>query len=228
MSGSEEYLSFLARRNSQTERTPMKESTIQILLAEYDRLKGMEQFWQERHEHTLQFYLTVITAGGGAILFLIEKQVAPSLLVDIVGLILGMVLLIGEIAFLRMMGLDIRSIQNARGYLLIRDKFLSEDPELANAFLKGLAQNPDRHHSVWSLIGRAFTSSQHKTTIVFMNCLVSAGIVDVTMGVWTIWTSLAVGIVVAILVGLLHVVYASWRYKRAARAWSRDETGAWV
>jgi hypothetical protein len=209
----------------------MKEPSIQILLAEYDRLKEMEQFWLERCEHTLQLHLTVITAAGGALLFLIEKQAAISSLANSVCLLLGTVLLIGEIAFLRLMGLDIRAIQNARGYLLIRDKFLSEDPGLANAFLKGIAHDASRYRSsssIRAVIGRAFTASQQKTTVVFLNCLVFAGVAVVKIGVKTIWTSLAVGIVVAILMGLLHVVYASWRYKKAARLLSTDETGFWV
>jgi hypothetical protein len=129
------------------------------------------------------------------------------------------------------MGVDIALTENAKAYLLIRDKFLRADSQLGDVFLKGLVQDSKRYRS-WASIGgiitRAFTVSQQKTTVVFLNCLVSASIAIVAVWPQTIWIGLAVGIVVAAVVGFLHVVYASWRYNKAAKILSTGEIQFWI
>jgi hypothetical protein len=209
----------------------MQEISAEILLAEYDRLKELEQFRLENYERALQFYLTVITAAAGVLVLLLERQAASSSLPLNIGLLLGLVLVMGEITFLRLMGIDIALTENAKAYLLIRDKFLRADSELGDVFLKGLVQDSKRYRS-WASIGgiitRAFTVSQQKTTVVFLNCLVSASIAIVAVWPQTIWIGLAVGIVVTAVVGFLHAVYASWRYNQAAKLLSTGEIRFWI
>ena len=81
----------------------MQETSIQILLAEYDRLKTLELFWLESLERALQLYLTAITAAGGILLLLLSPQTAPSSSSISASLLFGIVLLVGEVTFLRLM-----------------------------------------------------------------------------------------------------------------------------
>lgn len=209
----------------------MQKISAEFLLAEYDRLKELEQFRLENYERALQLYLTVITAVVGVLVLLLERQVVSSSLFLNVGLLLGLVLVMGEITFLRLIGIDIASTEGAKAYLLIREKFLRADSELEGVFLKGLVQDSKRYRS-WASIGgiitRALTVSQQKTTVVFLNCLISASIAVVVVWPQTIWIDLAVGIVVTAVVGFLHIVYASWRYNKAAKLLSTGETRFWI
>ena len=212
-------------------RNPMHEISAKILLAEYDRLNELEQFRLGNYERALQLYLTVITAAVGVLVLLLERQATSSSLPLNVGLLLALVLVMGEIAFLRLMRIYISLAEIAKGYLLIRDKFLRVDSELGDGFLKGLVQDSKRYRS-WASVGgiitRALTVSQQKTTVVFLNCLVSASISVVVVWPQTIWIGLAVGILAAAVVGLLHVVYASWRYNKAAKLLSTGEIQFWI
>ena len=209
----------------------MQETSIQILLAEYDRLKTLELFWLESLERALQLYLTAITAAGGILLLLLSPQTAPSSSSISASLLFGIVLLVGEVTFLRLMGIDLRLTENAKGYLLIRDRFGLIDPELASVFLKGMVQDKKRY-SAWSSISgiiiRTLTISQQKTTVVFLNCLVSAGLAVTIIWPSTLLGGLIVVVFVATLIGLLHIAYASWRYKRSVKSLSTNAITYWI
>ncbi len=198
----------------------MDELTVQILLAEYDRLKGVEQFIWESYERSVQLYLAVITAAVGAFLFLAETQMPLSSLRLSLGLLLGATLLIGEVTYLKMLGVDLYMVANGKAFELIQDKFIQANPELVNAFLKDFLDNAEKFNS-WSsirgIINRAFTVSGEKTIVVLLNCLVSSGVVIIIIWPGKAWAAFAIGIVITALAGFMHTIYASWRYKREAK-----------
>lgn len=197
----------------------MKESSVNILIAEYDRLKELEKLRLENYERGLQLYVAVITAGIGILLFILEGKMPLSPPPLSVLCLLLFILFIGETSFLRMVGADIAIAENARAFLCIRKEFIKADSEIRDAFLKGLAQNKKRYSSWSSVLGvitRALSVSQQKTAVVLLNCLVSAIGVIILVSPKTIWLAVIIGIGVAILAGLLHALYASWRYRRQA------------
>jgi hypothetical protein len=209
----------------------MKESTVRILLAEYDRLKALEQARIKSFDYATQLYLTVISAGAGILILLLDRQAISGSLPLYLVLLFGFVLLVGEITFLRLIGIDISLTESAEAYLLIRNKFIKADSNLADAFLKGLRADKEKYLS-WSsfrgIIRRVVTVSQQKTMVVSLNCVVFSGLAIVVVWPQSVWNALAVGVSLAILAGALHVIYASWRYKYAQNRLSRGETSFWI
>jgi len=165
----------------------VREHSVQILLAEYDRLTGLELSWKGDYGRALQTYLTVISVASGALLFLLggwlgggpgdpsghDAQIVACVL-------LGLVVAIGEITYLRLMGLDRRMAETAMGLRLIRDRFREVGPELEGVFLRGVVQDQERYKrwsSIRGIVDRALTVSQAKTTVVSFNCIAWAVLV---------------------------------------------------
>lgn len=208
----------------------MKDTSMQFLLAEYEHQRALEQARIENYERILQLYLTLLTASTGFLILMLERQ-ATSSLVPAMSLLLGFILLLGEVGFLRLIGIDIALADGARAFLLIRDRFVREDSELVGCFLKGIAQDQKRYRS-WSSVGgviaRAFTVTQQKTMVVVINCIVTALLVVILIKPSSTWLDLAVGVITAVVTSFLHAIYASWRYRSAAKQLFAGETIYWV
>lgn len=209
----------------------LKEATIALLLAEYDRQKNLEQFRLSNYESALQFYLTIISTGLGVLIFLLEGQESYSSLHLKLIVLLVSVLIMGEITFLRLMGLDIALGEHAKAYIMLRKKFMQSDPELKKVFLKGLVHNEKKYRS-WSsfpgIILRVFTRSQHKTTVVLINCLIAGILGTMLLHAQANLVTILSFLLGVTLLGCLHVIYSSWRYKLASKLLANDEIEFWV
>jgi hypothetical protein len=209
----------------------MEETSTQILLAEYDRLTRLEVLHIERCGRVLQLYLTVITAVAGVFLVLFENQVPLGTLRISAGLALGGSLLLGEITFLRLLTEDIAIVYLLKRYRLIQEKFIQIDSKLSDAFPERLAQNTKRMRfwsSLRGVVGRGFATTGHKTTTVFLNCLASASVSLVVVWPSTVWIALSVAGGTGVLIGMLHVVYASLRYRVLSKHLAEDMGAWWV
>jgi hypothetical protein len=216
---------------SQGEVVVMKETSKELLLAEYNRLATLEQNRIEMYQHSQQFYLTVITAAAGLVLFLLGSSLTASTLQSSVVLVLGTVLLLGEVTYFRLIRVDVELLGFSKRLQLIRDEFINEDTGLVDAFPEILVQSTDYFRS-WSsirgIIGRALSVSGAKTTVVLLNCIASVAIVIIIVWPRTFWLGLAVGAGIATLVASLHTIHASWRYKIASKQLSKGVIFWWM
>ncbi len=209
----------------------MKESSIQILLAEYDRLKGMEQYWLNLYQRGIQLYLTIATAAVGLFLLIAEGQSSLMPLRSQVGLILGTVLIIGEIIFLWLLRVDVGLLTTAKAYQKIRDQFQGEDNELSDAFPKSIIHESSRYRhwsSIRGIMERVFTVSQYKTMVVVLNSLAYVALLLIIIWPRSVWGNVGIGIVTILISGFLHVVYSSRRYKREDTIISKGNTTFWI
>lgn len=209
----------------------MKDTSVQILLSEYDRLKSLEQFWLENYERTLQIYLTVITVATGGLIFLLGSPSTPSALRMNVVLLLSTVLLVGEISYLRLMGMEIILAEKAKALQLIRGKFMQQDTELEMAFPKGLLHDTKRYRSWSSVRGiatRALIVSGAKTIVVLLNSLVSTVITVVIVWPQTLWLGIVVGLGAALLTAILHSIHAAWMYRITSKNMFMGNVGNWI
>lgn len=183
----------------------------------------------ESYGRALQLYLTVITAAVGAVFLLMQGQAQlPRFGILLLG---SVVLLIGEVTYLRIIGLDISLMEAARAHQLLRERFVQIEPDLAQVFLRGLVYDEKRYErwsSIRGVLRRALTVSQEKTVVVSLNCLVFASLVWVGFSFKTIWVGLGVALLTSLFVGLLHACYASWRYRGAQAAISMGKVGHWI
>jgi hypothetical protein len=81
----------------------MKEASKELLLAEYDRLKTVEQYRLGIYDHSLQFYLTVITAAVGALLFIMGSYSMVGYSRAIIIILLTTVSFLGVVTHLRLL-----------------------------------------------------------------------------------------------------------------------------
>jgi hypothetical protein len=209
----------------------MKDSSEELLLAEYDRLKTLQQNRLETSEHSVQFYLTVITAGTGAFLFLLGNYPTASASQPIIIILLGAILLLGVVTYSRLVGLDIELLEISKRFRLIRDGFFKEDSELTVAFPQAFPESAERFRS-WSsiggIIGRAISASAYKTTVTLLNCVIAVAVVIIVVRPSTFDYGLVIGTSAALLVGFPHAVYASWRYKSASKQLGKGVVSWWM
>ena len=209
----------------------MKETSKELLLAEYDRLKTLEQNRMEIYEHSQQFYLTSITAATGIVIYLLGSNPLPSSLQFRILPVLGLLLLLGEVTYLRLVGEDIELLEISKRYQLIRDKFIKEDAGLADSFPKILVQSVERFHS-WSsfrgIMGRAVSVSGVKTTVVVLNCVMAVAILIIILLPRTLWLAFVAGVSITIFMALAHVFYAAWRYKNVSKQLSKGVISWWM
>jgi hypothetical protein len=193
----------------------MQQDTIQILLAEYDRLKTIEALIHEGYEHAVQMYVAIITAAIGVLIILLQRSDPNSLSLSLT-LLLGGVFLIGEFTFLHLLGLDTLGNDARTRMAAIRAKFIQSDTTLMEEYQTGQAQRKKERanwSSVRGIFRRAFILAQYKTMIVFVNSLVGTALVIYYSEPSTIWIGLIEGVLLMAVLGSLHAVYASWRYR---------------
>jgi len=103
---------------------------------------------------------------------------------------------------------------------------------LESFFLKGLIQSKRKLESFYSFKGivfRAFTKTQQKTIVVLMNSTVFTTII--LKFIWnyiTLWLILIIGVVLFIMVGALHGIYTSFRYKVSEKEINLGEISYWL
>jgi hypothetical protein len=209
----------------------MKEASKELLLAEYDRLKTVEQYRLGIYDHSLQFYLTVITAAVGALLFIMGSYSMVGYSRAIIIILLTTVSFLGVVTHLRLVNEDIKVLQLSRRYQLIRDAFIKEDSALVNAFPKMLIQSPEEIRS-WSsirgIIRRALSTTSVKTIVVLLNCVIAVVIGIIILLPVTFWAGLVISIIIATPVAFGHAAYASWRYQDISKQPSKDVFGLWM
>lgn len=209
----------------------MKDSSVHLLLSEYDRLKGIEVHRFENYERSLQLYLTVITVAMGFVLLVLEGKVADISQNFSISLAIAFVLFVGEINFLRAVSTDIGLMEIKEAYNLIRKEFTVADPNLKNAFLSGVTQDVNRQRSWLSIKGiiiRSLTVSQQKTVIVLINSIFASSLSIIFFAPTTIPLAIIEFLAIFMIVGILHAIYASWRYRVSAALLSSGEISHWI
>lgn len=199
----------------------MKESSIKILLAEFHRINTAENSWRQTPERSIQFYLAVITLAAGGVLFFFDKADSSEIDQLLLGVLLSVVALLGEITFLKLVGFDFGKIGYTLRYQMIWDEFIKLDPQLAEINPNTVIMDSEKFQA-WSslrgIIRRAIYFSGDKTTVVILNSLVIVGLVINFIRPGSPWVALFAGIFTLALVVGIHIIYTSWRYKQGYEA----------
>lgn len=213
-------ISQRARDVKETNLRRMKDSTLQIILTEYTRLTEIDKTVTERYGKVFQHYLTIFTAAVGASFLLLENQeslIYPRLST---GLVLGALILFGEMTYLHLLAIDVTRRGIYRRYELIEAKLARTDDEVHDLFsqrINPLTERLAKSISMRGILQRAIHVSGAKTMVVVLISGLWA-----SLGILLIWpTSILVAVIVAVaLVGLfasLHAGHASWRYRAIQR-----------
>lgn len=197
----------------------MKEGTINILVSEYQRLTTLEEIRMNYYEKALQLYLTIITATVGAIILLFEKKTDFNMPNDWYLLMLSLLIVFGEITFLRMLGMDVGRLEIGKALQLIRKRFVDNEPDLENAFSQNVSSSKEiykKWSSINGIIRRSFTLSQHKTFIVIINSMLFTTLIFFLIQPYTInfFVNIFLLIIIFVIYSFFHVLYAHIRYSQ--------------
>ena len=218
----------------------MKESSRHILIAEYDRLKVLEQNRLEVYQSSVRFYLTVISVSTGVVVvFASYPYSSGSFQFNIIA-VLGLIFVLGIATYTRLLGQDEELIEISKRYYLIRRIFIQEDRELTSVFPEILINDADLHRlsvskyrswaSILGILSRSFVSSGPKTIVALLNSFSVAFLVVFIVWPVNVATLIAIVIGVAVFTALLHVIYAHLRYKAVVvrlETDTRNPVGAW-
>ena len=207
----------------------MKDNDKELLLAEYERLIGLEQFRIQNFHRAQQLYFTGLTAAAGFIVFFLQNKKSEDAFIVNLIIVFAVILFLGEITFLRLIGEDIALIEISSKYQIVRDNLISKDSKLKKMFSKSLVNENSRFNkwsSISGILKRAINNATTKTTIVILNCCFASGIIFL-MGKLTSIINILIAFVAFVILAFFHAFYSSYRYKQA-KSWLQKGSAGWL
>jgi hypothetical protein len=208
----------------------MPEPSIQILLAEHARLRELERILSEKRNRTLNRYMTAFLGTAVLCILILEGKISVSHNNWTVFLTTTTLLLFGESTFFNLLHQDDLALQIGDLYNKIRAKFTERDRDLGDVFLEAMTLRSDKFPlwiTLYSIFKRSLTISGAKTAVLLSNSLVLTGMIIFLRWPMGRMAGILIAAVVFSVYGVLHAAYASWRYKKMARA-EEATIGIWV
>lgn len=208
--------------------TESEEISTKLILAEYDRVAALERARMEYMEKILQSYIAIASAVVAAVLFVAEKGPSWGIPFTAAEGLLLVLLGFGGITFFRMVNSNIMLIGFMERFELLRGYFEQKDDELYTYFPQSLTKKPEelkKWASVLGILRRVVTkggSKGYQATITIFNSFCAGVVADTLASNWLQASSFSLlpflaGATAFVLVGFLHVIYASYRYNEARR-----------
>ncbi|NPA72626.1 MAG: hypothetical protein GXO35_07340 [Gammaproteobacteria bacterium] len=139
----------------------------EFLMAEYERLSEVGQQIDQRASRRFEFYLTLITAVGGAYLLLLQTQtqiIIPKSVIDLVALAF---LIYGAITFLNMTFASVFGLEIFRAQDEIRRYFIERDTEIGNYFY--FKKTKPSRSRIFKIIPSSIRGGSEKLVITLIN-----------------------------------------------------------
>jgi hypothetical protein len=119
-----------------------------------------------------------------------------------------------------MIGLDVARLELVYALQKIRIQFIKNDENIKYSFINGgFASSTEfkRWSSFKGIIKRSLTLTQHKTIVIFLNSLIFISLNYLLFANLLEYSSTLIGLLIFLflLFIILHIYYASWRYKIA-------------